>query len=245
METVIFPEKCGHAVFDAVSRKRKADKILGILKNRGGIEGRKVLEIGTGSGYMSAHFAKAAGQSGSLSSVDVVDQREVKEGYAFQLVDGVKLPFANETFDVVISNHVIEHVGERNEQSLHLREIFRVLVKGGFAYLATPNRYKPIEPHYNLPFLGIMPVKVAGFAVSTFGKGNGFEIRSFGPISLNRLAEGAGFSVESAVREMVALSLNDSALKFLSPIAEALPRVFFSALIPICPSFVIVLKKPS
>jgi SAM-dependent methyltransferase len=51
------------------------------------------------------------------------------------------LPFPARSFDVVLSNHVIEHV---LNQRLHLGEIRRVLADRGVCYLATPNRSSPL-----------------------------------------------------------------------------------------------------
>lgn len=83
----------------------------------------------------------------NVQAVDIVDNRVFKEGYQFQLVNNTMLPFEDESFDVVITNHVIEHVGESDAQLHHLCEIKRVLKKDGFAYLAVPNRWMLVEPH--------------------------------------------------------------------------------------------------
>jgi SAM-dependent methyltransferase len=40
-----------------------------------------------------------------------------------------------------------------------LDEVWRVLKPGGLAYLACPNRYSLVEPHYRLPFLSWFPVR--------------------------------------------------------------------------------------
>jgi len=52
----------------------------------------------------------------------------------FALADGMFLPFASETFDLVLSHAVIEHVADA---SLYLRECHRVLAPGGHVYLST------------------------------------------------------------------------------------------------------------
>ena len=46
-----------------------------------------------------------------------------------------KLPFKNDIFDVVICNHVLEHI---QDDELALSEIYRVLKKGGFSILQIP-----------------------------------------------------------------------------------------------------------
>lgn len=64
------------------------------------------------------------------------------------------LPFADDSFDIVFSNAVIEHVGSREDQKLFLRELLRVSKR---AFLTTPNRWFPFELHTRLPFLHWLP----------------------------------------------------------------------------------------
>lgn len=71
------------------------------------------------------------------------------------LADGCFMPFLSYSFDFVFSNAVIEHVGPWQRQKMLADEIRRVAKKGYF--IATPNRYFPIEPHTLLPFYQFMP----------------------------------------------------------------------------------------
>lgn len=116
-----------------------------------------VLEVGTGSGATASVLAQAVGPGGLVCAVDVHDLRIIDQGYSFCRVASVDLPFTKETFDVVVSNHVIEHVGARTEQLQHLREIRRVLKPEGIGYIAAPNRWRLVEPHYRLPLLSWLP----------------------------------------------------------------------------------------
>jgi len=50
-------------------------------------------------------------------------------------VDIESIPFGDTAFDLVIANHVLEHVGD---EAKALREVVRVLTPGGFAILQTP-----------------------------------------------------------------------------------------------------------
>ena len=52
-----------------------------------------------------------------------------------QREDITKLSFPDNTFDVLIANHILEHVGD---DGAAMREIFRVLSPGGLAILQTP-----------------------------------------------------------------------------------------------------------
>ena len=49
--------------------------------------------------------------------------------------DITKLPFANDSFDLVLCNHVLEHIPEDNKA---LAELYRILKKGGTAILQVP-----------------------------------------------------------------------------------------------------------
>lgn len=146
-----------HAVLDLNSRHLKAlkiERLLGLNEHRQPI---RLLEIGCGSGGISHYFANHPTLRCQVMAVDVHDNRQVTKGYEFIQLQGVELPFADGQFDVVISNHVIEHVGDAPTQLRHLAEIHRVLHPGGIGYLAVPNRWMLIEPHYRVAFLSWWP----------------------------------------------------------------------------------------
>ena len=63
--------------------------------------------------------------------------------------DGTNLPFSDKSFDLVLSNAVIEHVGDFEMQSKFVNEHLRV---GRFFILTTPNRLFPIESHTQVIF---------------------------------------------------------------------------------------------
>lgn len=67
------------------------------------------------------------------------------------------LPFDDQSFDLVFSNAVVEHVGSREQQRGFLDEILRV---GKRAFVTTPNRRHPIEFHTVTPLLHYLPTRV-------------------------------------------------------------------------------------
>ena len=140
-----------HAILDQPSRINKAMKIERVLADECHLAGVGLLEIGTGSGFMAQYFAGQVGPKGHLTHV--VDQRQVTDGFNFHVVPDTTLPFDDASYDVVITNHVIEHVGHHSAKLHHLSEIKRVLKPDGIVYLAVPNRWRLIEPHYRLAFL--------------------------------------------------------------------------------------------
>jgi hypothetical protein len=70
------------------------------------------------------------------------------------LGDGTSLPFADQSFDLVFSNSVIEHVGGRDIQARFAAEIARV---GKHFWLQTPSRYFPVEQHMWTPLVHWLP----------------------------------------------------------------------------------------
>lgn len=52
-----------------------------------------------------------------------------------ECIDLMQIPYGDESFDIVIANHVLEHVADDRRG---LRELSRVLRPGGFAILQTP-----------------------------------------------------------------------------------------------------------
>lgn len=112
------------------------------------VRGRRVLDYGCGSGYGIASLAELAGE---VHGVDVADEAI---GYArrhyqrsnlnFELVEvGKPLPFADTTFDVVLSFQVLEHIRDTDR---YLSEVRRVLAPGGYLLLVTPDRTNRLLP---------------------------------------------------------------------------------------------------
>jgi ubiquinone/menaquinone biosynthesis C-methylase UbiE len=137
------------------SRRAKAYKILQVLDEALGQRTkppvrRLLLDIGTGNGEIASHLSEFY----DVVSVDVTDQRTVCDGFAFVQLGGEVLPFSDKSFNVVVSNHVIEHVADADQ---HLSDIRRILKDDGLAYLATPNRFWPWEVHNKIPLLHYLP----------------------------------------------------------------------------------------
>lgn len=74
--------------------------------------------------------------------------------FSYQQGDGRNLPYADQSFDIVYANSVIEHVGTFEDQQLFAREALRV---GKGVFIQTPNRWFPIEPHFVTPFFHYLP----------------------------------------------------------------------------------------
>lgn len=150
-------ERQPHVVMDLPSRRFKGLKIERLLDLASRPQPMRLLEVGTGSGGIAHYFGTHPTLRCDVDAVDVHDNRLVTEGYRYHEVHDTQLPFADDSFDVVLSNHVIEHVGNEHAQLAHLAELHRVLRRDGVGYLAVPNRWMLVEPHYKLAFLSWWP----------------------------------------------------------------------------------------
>ena len=78
--------------------------------------------------------------------------------WEFVIGDGTNLQYPDQSFDLVFSNSVIEHVGDFETQSRFAKEMLRV---GKNIYCQTPNKWFPIEPHLIAAFIHWFPYPIA------------------------------------------------------------------------------------
>ena len=76
-----------------------------------------------------------------VHAVDIHDNRQIFNHYKFTKVTDTNFPFYNHSFDVAISNHMIDKIQ-------HLKEIYRILDQDREDYLVALNRWIPTEPDY-------------------------------------------------------------------------------------------------
>ncbi len=102
--------------------------------------GKAILDLGCNNGYGSAVLGEACSQVVALdvspSAIEDARERFGNRGIDFRLYDGRNIPFDNQSFDVVVSFQVIEHL---EDTAPYLTEIARVLRPSGVALFTTPN----------------------------------------------------------------------------------------------------------
>jgi len=224
-----------HAILDIPSRLAKARKVAAILSDFTDLSTSTLLDIGVGAGVITAELAK---RCRSVTGVDVVDERVIAEGYDFRLVEGEALPFDDESFDVVVSNHVVPHV---RDQERHVAEIHRVLRRGGLAYVAAPNRL--FDGNYRLPLLPVLPRPLARryFRVVY---GREYDVQPLGPIAFRRLL--ARFSERHDATRRVLRDperYGEPSVSRLAPVFRAIPEPALAALGSVIPTFICVARK--
>jgi SAM-dependent methyltransferase len=106
-----------------------------------------VLDDGCGIGTYVARLRPLAAEAWGLEyEPERIAEAARRLGSAGLLVCGAgeQLPFGDATFDLVLSNEVIEHV---QDDALACAEMVRVLRPGGRAVIFCPNRWYPVEQH--------------------------------------------------------------------------------------------------
>ena len=110
--------------------------------------GWRVLEVGTNGSLEEArdYFLHSLYPYPEQITAAGLEEPDVKRN--------APLPFDNQSFDIVFSNAVVEHVGARVQQHDFLEELIRV---GKRVFVTTPNRRHPIEFHTATPLLHYLP----------------------------------------------------------------------------------------
>jgi SAM-dependent methyltransferase len=226
---------------DPASRQAKAAKIARLVESRRPLAGARLLEIGTGGGIITARLAELVGPGGEVWSVDVDDLRTTTEGYSFKLVEGTLLPFADGEFDIVVSNHTIEHVGDPDDQLTHLREIARVLAPDGLAYLATPTRWALVEPHFKVPLLSWLPPGLRTRALRLTRRGSVYDIDPRRRPELRALVDQAGLRATEVTMEATRITADVERPGLVTRLAARAPDPVLGALRVAAPTMVFLL----
>ena len=118
-----------------------AEANLRFLEAAGALaSGVDALEIGTGTGGM-LHALLERGlrvRGVEINPALIAQSRQWFGDLPVQAVSGVELPFADASFDLVLSFDVFEHI---RDSDAHLREVSRVLRRGGRYLVQTPSKW--------------------------------------------------------------------------------------------------------
>lgn len=119
----------------------RSAKVIAFLERAGVPLHGRVLDAGCGGGGMPLSLAEHADEVIGIDPINRFGDAGVRLARErglprlhFLRADGMALPFAADTFDLVLSHAVIEHVADA---ALYLRECRRVLKPGGRIFLST------------------------------------------------------------------------------------------------------------
>lgn len=162
---------------EAVERGEYIASVLGLPGDLGGM---RVLDIGCGTGGISVAFAEMNACVYAMEPnythpllMDITKARAAEAGVSLNACvgRGEELPFADESFDIIILNDILEHAGSPGNV---MNESARVLKSEGLMYISTPNKYSYAqvlrEGHSGLFGVSLLHPRVAGYYVTRLRK---------------------------------------------------------------------------
>jgi SAM-dependent methyltransferase len=156
------------------------------------LDGGSLLDLGAGAGILKNMNFR--GIANKVTGVDL-DPRVLENPYldeAFN-IGGESLPFPDESFDLVVSDNVLEHLEDPTQV---FSEVQRVLRPGGYFIAKTPNKfhYMPfiarITPHWFHEWFNKLRGRVEVDTFPTLYRANCYK-------DINALAHKTGFQVSA------------------------------------------------
>ncbi|MDO8755322.1 MAG: class I SAM-dependent methyltransferase, partial [Anaerolineales bacterium] len=129
-----------------------SNRFFATLARRYGRRGARLLEVGSGLGHLVAQLEDTFETVGiDLNHWAVKESRSVVNRSSLQTASAQELPFTNNSFNVVIIKHIVEHLPDPAKA---IREIGCVTETGGILILATPNLDSLLKPWKGEKWIG-------------------------------------------------------------------------------------------
>lgn len=186
----------------AVYKGERTVKILKEYKNTDA----KVLDLGCGIGLtlaiLSDNFPNIVGCDTEKYAVETSKEllKKTNKVVPIYLYNGKKLPFKDNSFDIVTLIEVYEHV---KDPKLLIDEVHRVLRKDGLLHITTANKWWPIEPHYKLLFLSYLPSFLSDMYVRLSGRGDRYSDIKLPGYGEFKKVVGRRFNVEDITLKLI------------------------------------------
>jgi len=238
--------KINPSLYNEDTRKIKAKKILAVLKNIESIRLGKCrcIEIGCSTGintnFLATYCKECVGIDIDIDAV-LFARSNSDPSTQFLIGDAIRVPFTDNSCDIVICNHVYEHVPD---SQLLMKEIFRILRPGGICYFAAGNKYSIIEGHYKLPFLSWLPKSMAHVYLKLTGNGQLYYENHLSYFGLRKLVK--DFSVMDYTLKIVQNPRQFGAEDMIHPnsLITSVPIIFLKMSQLLIPTYIFVLVKP-
>ena len=111
--------------------------LAGLIANRNTVQHPRILVVGCGQGIEAAVLAQDLGAEVTGIDLDPRFDPEAARHARLMQGDATAIGFADDSFDIVYSYHVLEHIPDYHKA---LDEMHRVLRGGGVWCIGTPNR---------------------------------------------------------------------------------------------------------
>ena len=129
-----------------------SNRFYATLARRYGKHGTRLLEIGSGLGHLVWQLEDSFETHGlDINYWAVKESKAVIQKSSLQTASAQELPFANQSFNVVIIKHSVEHLPDPQKA---IKEIGRVTEKDGTLILATPNLDSLLKPWKGEKWIG-------------------------------------------------------------------------------------------
>ena len=129
-----------------------SNRFHAILARRYGKRGARLLEIGSGMGHLVGQLENSFETYGmDINHWAVKQSRSVIKTTQLQTASAQELPFRDDSFNVVIIKHIVEHLPDPQKA---IQEIGRVIEPGGTLILATPNLDSLLKPWKGVKWIG-------------------------------------------------------------------------------------------
>jgi len=136
--------------------------------SEGGKKSIKILDIGGTESYWKS-MGFQLNPNCEIVLLNLYEANVQEQGFKSIKGDACNLKgILNNSFDLVFSNSVIEHLYTIENQQSMANEVERV---GKNYFIQTPNKYFPIEPHWVFPLFQFLPFNLKVFFTQHFDLG--------------------------------------------------------------------------
>ena len=237
-------------LLDESYKQPKVDKVLSILEHHGALQSKQgtAVDIGCSIGFfaraLTPYFDIVCGldiDHHALGKAKTLADNNI-ENLEFIAGDSQKLPFEDNSVELILCNHTYEHVPDA---ATLIAEIQRILRPGGRCYLGAASRLTIVEPHYHLPFLSWLPKPLAHRYMRLTGKGTEYYemLRTYWGIKALIKA----FEVTDYTLQVLKYPATFNARDMIPEGGwiEKIPLFVWKLCYPLLPSYIFILRKAS
>lgn len=185
----------------------RAESRTALIEQYEPVEGKDILEIGCQNGAWLIALALAGANAVGIDVVEpAVKAASIRAGcwdasIDARVGDACKLDFDDNSFDIIASSDVIEHVPDK---SAMVSEVMRVLRPGGLAVISAPVRFSVkhfrSDPHYQHAGVSIWPAPLIAWYLKRFRNEPVYEVETLPTaVGIRRSFRRAGATVISPI----------------------------------------------
>lgn len=193
--------------------------------------GERILDVGVsdvitdGANLLERHHPRA----GDITATGLGSGEQFQAAFPGIRYDriqtGTCLPYADRSFEIAVSNAVLEHVGGIEQQRAFIAEMTRVADR---VFITVPHRYFPVEHHTAIPFAHWFD-KTFSIVARALGHGTWLKEENLVLMARSNLKQAAGrkqgWFAEVGLTGLPLGPFSSNLYLFMEPIALARPRL--------------------